>query len=60
MKRNSWWLGFDLCGLKFGDNRPLYIGLLVPRHRAHGVLPILSLIGLDLAIFGKKLKRGES
>jgi hypothetical protein len=46
------------CKQKFKEFRPLYIGLLVPRCRAHGVLLVLSLIRLDLAIFGEKLKRG--
>jgi hypothetical protein len=50
-------LGFGSCGSKFGENRPLFIGLLVWTRRGLGVLQFLSihqtLIQLHLEVFWK-------
>jgi hypothetical protein len=57
-KRNSWWLG--LCGLKFGDNRSLYIGLLVPRRAQQGYnLDSISNLVFN-SCFGKIGSKGEA
>jgi hypothetical protein len=42
-------LGFGSCRSKFRENMPLFVGLLVPCHREQGVLPILSIGGLQIA-----------
>jgi hypothetical protein len=47
-------LGFGSCGSKFKENRPLFIGLLVPCRREEGVLPDLSIRGLQIATYSEK------
>jgi hypothetical protein len=52
-------LGFGSCGSKFQENRPLFIGLLVPCHREQGVLPNLSIRGPQIATYNEKSKKRE-
>jgi hypothetical protein len=49
--------GFGTCGSKFRENRPLFIGVLVTCCREQGVLPVLSIIGLQITTYTKKSKR---
>jgi hypothetical protein len=55
-------LGFGSCGSKFGENRSLFIGLLVWTRRGLGVLQFLSinrtLIRLHLEDFWKETNSG--
>jgi hypothetical protein len=50
-------LGFGSCGSKLEENRPLFIGLLVPCHREQGVLPNLSIRGPQIATYNEKSKK---
>jgi hypothetical protein len=51
-------LGFCSRGLKFRENRLLFIWLFVPYHREQGVLPILSISGLQITTYSEKSKGG--
>jgi hypothetical protein len=55
-------LGFEACGTKFDEYRPLFIGLLGPTRRGCGVLRFLSinrtLIRLRLEDFWKGMNFG--
>jgi hypothetical protein len=48
-----------LLRIKFRENRPLFIGLLIPCHREQGALPVLTISRLQIIAYTKKSKRGR-
>jgi hypothetical protein len=51
-------LGFGDCGMKFVENMPLFIGLLVPSRRGHRDLAFLSTNQIQTRLRSKDIAKG--